>query len=224
MAASLARGRWRRRPMPCSAAERSASSLNARSFKAIYSFGGRVSFIGFGEFMASNLDTLWAGHYLGSRATGFYTRATNLADRSAELLERQPLPRAPTRLQPHPVRTRTVAVGLPRDDRCRGRHGHAYRMGAGRSGTRSGGNPPRQPMARGSASACNSLACRALLLANPFRRHHLRGDRDSERARSPLRWVASLARRTAGRARAVSASSVSRPRSQSPWWPPTSPT
>ncbi|MEI8190714.1 MAG: oligosaccharide flippase family protein, partial [candidate division NC10 bacterium] len=54
--------------------------LSARSFKAIYSFGGRVSLIGFGEFIGSNLDTLWAGHYLGSRATGLYTRATNIAN------------------------------------------------------------------------------------------------------------------------------------------------
>lgn len=53
--------------------------LSARSFKAIYSFGARVSLIAFAEFMGSNLDTLWAGHYLGSRATGLYTRATSLA-------------------------------------------------------------------------------------------------------------------------------------------------
>lgn len=54
--------------------------LSARSFRAIYSFGGRVSLIGFGEFIAGNLDTLWAGHYLGSRPTGLYTRAMNLAN------------------------------------------------------------------------------------------------------------------------------------------------
>ena len=53
--------------------------LSTRSLRAIYSFGGRVSLIGFGEFVGSNLDTLWAGHYLGSRATGLYTRATNIA-------------------------------------------------------------------------------------------------------------------------------------------------
>jgi len=54
-------------------------SLGAQSLKGLYSFGGRVSLIGFGEFIGSNLDTLWTGHYLGSQATGFYTRATNLA-------------------------------------------------------------------------------------------------------------------------------------------------
>lgn len=53
--------------------------LNGPSFKALYSFGGRVSLIGFGEFIAANLDTLWAGHVLGSQPTGLYTRATNLA-------------------------------------------------------------------------------------------------------------------------------------------------
>lgn len=55
-------------------------ALSGRSFKAIYSFGGRVSLIGFAEFLGSNLDTLWAGHCLGSRATGLYTRATNFAN------------------------------------------------------------------------------------------------------------------------------------------------
>lgn len=54
--------------------------LSMRSFKAIYWFGGRVSLIGFGDFIGSNLDTLWTGHYLGSRATGLYSRATNIAN------------------------------------------------------------------------------------------------------------------------------------------------
>lgn len=53
--------------------------LGVQSLKSLYSFGGRVSLIGFVEFIGSNLDTLSVGHYLGSRATGFYTRATNLA-------------------------------------------------------------------------------------------------------------------------------------------------
>jgi lipopolysaccharide exporter len=53
--------------------------LGVQSLKSLYSFGGRVSLIGFGEFIGGNLDTLWTGHYLGARATGFYTRATNLA-------------------------------------------------------------------------------------------------------------------------------------------------
>ncbi len=53
--------------------------LDRGSLKAIYAFGGRVSLIGFAEFMGTNLDTLWSGHYLGPRATGLYTRATSLA-------------------------------------------------------------------------------------------------------------------------------------------------
>lgn len=56
-----------------------AIGLSARSFRAIYWFGGRLSLIGFCEFIAANLDTLWAGHYLGAQATGLYTRATNIA-------------------------------------------------------------------------------------------------------------------------------------------------
>jgi lipopolysaccharide exporter len=53
--------------------------LNARSFRAIYSFGWRVSLIGFGEFISGNLDTVWTGHFLGAQPTGLYARATNLA-------------------------------------------------------------------------------------------------------------------------------------------------
>ena len=53
--------------------------FGAASLKSLYSFGGRVSLIGFAEFVASNLDTLWTGHFLGARATGLYTRATNIA-------------------------------------------------------------------------------------------------------------------------------------------------
>lgn len=60
--------------------------MSAGSFKAIFSFGGRVSLIGFAEFMGTNLDTLWTGHYLGSLATGLYTRATNLATIPLQLM------------------------------------------------------------------------------------------------------------------------------------------
>lgn len=54
--------------------------LGAASLKSLYSFGSRVSLIGFVEFIGTNLDTLWTGHYLGARATGLYTRATNFAN------------------------------------------------------------------------------------------------------------------------------------------------
>lgn len=54
-------------------------ALDRTSLRDIYSFGGRVSLIGFGEFIASNLDTFWTGRYLGSAAIGYYTRATNIA-------------------------------------------------------------------------------------------------------------------------------------------------
>jgi len=55
-------------------------SLHWHSFKTIYSFGGRVALIGFGQAVASSLDTFWSGHYLGAAATGLYTRATSLAN------------------------------------------------------------------------------------------------------------------------------------------------
>ncbi len=54
--------------------------LDWHSFKTIYSFGGRVSLIAFGQAIASTLDTVWSGHSLGAAATGVYTRATNLAN------------------------------------------------------------------------------------------------------------------------------------------------
>jgi len=44
----------------------------------LYSFGSRVSVIGFFEFLAGNLDSLWTGHVLGTRKLGLYNRAFNL--------------------------------------------------------------------------------------------------------------------------------------------------
>ena len=55
-------------------------SLDWHSFKTVYSFGGRVSLSAFGQAVASTLDTVWSGHYLGAAATGLYTRATNLVN------------------------------------------------------------------------------------------------------------------------------------------------
>ncbi len=43
--------------------------------KALYSFGGRVSIIGFLEFLGSNLDVLAIGRYTGQSALGHYNRA-----------------------------------------------------------------------------------------------------------------------------------------------------
>jgi O-antigen/teichoic acid export membrane protein len=54
--------------------------MNWHSFKTLYSFGGRVSLTAFCQAIASSLDTVWSGHYLGAAATGVYTRATNLAN------------------------------------------------------------------------------------------------------------------------------------------------
>lgn len=54
-------------------------ALAPQSLRSIYSYGGRISIIGFVEFIATNLDTLWAGHFFGAAATGLYSRARNLA-------------------------------------------------------------------------------------------------------------------------------------------------
>ena len=53
--------------------------MRVASFKAIYSYGSRVSLIGFAEFVGYNLDKIWTGHYLGTGAMGLYTRAVNIA-------------------------------------------------------------------------------------------------------------------------------------------------
>jgi len=49
------------------------------SLRSIYSYGGRISLIGFLEFIATSLDTLWTGHFLGAGPTGLYTRSKNMA-------------------------------------------------------------------------------------------------------------------------------------------------
>ena len=54
-------------------------ALRRSSLRAIYSFGGRVTLVGFAEFISFNLDKIWTGHFLGSQAMGLYTRATNIA-------------------------------------------------------------------------------------------------------------------------------------------------
>jgi lipopolysaccharide exporter len=44
-------------------------------YKQLYSFGGRVSFISFLEFIGSQLDKLAIGHFLGANPLGIYDRA-----------------------------------------------------------------------------------------------------------------------------------------------------
>ena len=54
-------------------------ALDPESLKSIYSYGGKISIIGFVEVVATTLDTLWAGRFLGAGPTGLYSRARNLA-------------------------------------------------------------------------------------------------------------------------------------------------
>lgn len=53
--------------------------------RVLYSFGGRVSLVGFLEFLGANLDTLFIGRFAGEAALGLYNRA--------HLLVRLPLDR-----------------------------------------------------------------------------------------------------------------------------------
>jgi O-antigen/teichoic acid export membrane protein len=49
------------------------------SLRNIYSYGGRISVIGFLEVISTTLDTLWAGRIFGPGPTGLYSRSRNLA-------------------------------------------------------------------------------------------------------------------------------------------------
>jgi lipopolysaccharide exporter len=51
-----------------------------KHFRPLYSFGSRVSVIGFFEFIGSNLDTLAIGHFLGAPLLGIYNRAFMLVN------------------------------------------------------------------------------------------------------------------------------------------------
>lgn len=48
--------------------------FNWNRYKPLLSFGGRISFIGFLEFLGSNLDKIAIGHFLGAGMLGLYDR------------------------------------------------------------------------------------------------------------------------------------------------------
>lgn len=49
-------------------------------YRALLSFGGRISIIGFLEFLGANVDTFAVGRYAGPSVLGLYNRANLLAD------------------------------------------------------------------------------------------------------------------------------------------------
>ena len=51
-----------------------------QSYRAILSFGARISVVGFFEFLQSNLDTLAVGRWAGATQLGLYNRAKLLAE------------------------------------------------------------------------------------------------------------------------------------------------
>jgi O-antigen/teichoic acid export membrane protein len=55
-------------------------------FKPLYSFGSKISLIGFVEFLSSSIDTMIIGRYLGDRLLGFYNRAFMLVNLPIEYL------------------------------------------------------------------------------------------------------------------------------------------
>lgn len=83
--------------------------------RRLYSFGGRVSMIGFLEFVNGSADTLAVGRFLGEAALGQYTRAT--------LLVAVPAQQAATGL------TRVIFPAISRIHRDRSRVGRAYTAG-----------------------------------------------------------------------------------------------
>lgn len=54
--------------------------FNWKHYKPLLSFGSKVSFIGFMEFLGSNMDTLLIGRWLGSSILGIYNRAYMLVN------------------------------------------------------------------------------------------------------------------------------------------------
>ena len=55
-----------------------------RYYKHFYSFGGRVSVIGFFEFINSSLDTIAIGRFMGANPLGIYNRAFMLVNLPAQ--------------------------------------------------------------------------------------------------------------------------------------------
>lgn len=51
-----------------------------KHYKPLLSYGGKVSFIGFMEFLGANMDTLLIGRWLGSSRLGIYNRAYMLVN------------------------------------------------------------------------------------------------------------------------------------------------
>lgn len=52
----------------------------ADSYRSVFSFGGRVSIVGFFEFLQSNLDTVALGRWEGSTRLGLYNRAKMIGE------------------------------------------------------------------------------------------------------------------------------------------------
>ncbi len=55
-------------------------TFNFKLYKPLFSFGSKVSFISFLEFLGANLDTLIIGKIFGSQKLGFYNRAFMLVN------------------------------------------------------------------------------------------------------------------------------------------------
>jgi lipopolysaccharide exporter len=53
-------------------------SISIRKVKQLYSYGSKMSFISFSEFIAGQLDTMFIGRFLGSDKLGVYNRAYTL--------------------------------------------------------------------------------------------------------------------------------------------------
>jgi len=60
----------------------------ADSYRSIFSFGARISAVGFFEFLQSNLDTLAIGRWLGAAPLGLYNRAKLIGELPAYQLTR----------------------------------------------------------------------------------------------------------------------------------------
>jgi lipopolysaccharide exporter len=54
--------------------------MHASVYRGLFSFGSRVSLVGFVEYLCFNLDTIWAGRVLSAARLGQYTRGNTLVN------------------------------------------------------------------------------------------------------------------------------------------------
>ena len=142
-------------------------------YKRLYSFGARVSVTQFLEFITSNMDTMWAGHFFNAGEVGTYTRSFTLVSMPTEYLgttfSRVLFPSF-SRVQKETERLRNAFVPSVMVVFIRRR---AHDVGHGGSISADRRHSARQSMGRGGAGGQCAGARHAVHARCPFRRRPL---------------------------------------------------